>query len=582
MADLAKLVVRLEAESAKLHRDLDRSNKKLNKFERNAKRAGKALKAFGAVGIAGLAATGVVLGVMAKRTLELADRIGKLSQTTGLSVEQLSRLRFQAELTGTNFEAIAKGVVKFQRSMYDAQQGLATQRDAFDDLGVSIVDNQGMLRETDAVMGDMAEAFKHMEDGAKKSALAQVLIGRAGSQMIPFLNAGRDGLKEMADEADALGVTLDGKLTAAAEATNDNISRLKAGLEGVFLRVMAQALPVLERFTKNLVAWAKDSENVEKSMKGIADAMKVLSTVATVVGGVLKLVGNGIGAMAAAASFALEGEFKKAMEVWEAGTEDSVNSVIASVEKVKQTWTDVPNEIAAKADETGKKMAAPVMVAQEIVEATTKEMETSIKKAQKTLENAVKSAAEISKKFEARHQNIIGPQNNVEDANTLDVGLLELQAQRAVNTGDIDTAISKLESAFDILDHMKETGTESSMVLEGLSTSLRNVGEQISDEKLAQVEAKVAVDISGFRDAILSSSAEMQKLLNDNPLVQPIITNTAQIPNQATQAPTGGQNLQPVNLTMPDGSVKQVYGDPANIDTWRRELSLEATKRGTR
>ncbi|RLA58681.1 MAG: hypothetical protein DRQ89_15075, partial [Epsilonproteobacteria bacterium] len=302
MTDLAKLVVKLEAESAKLHRDLDKANKKLLTFGGIAKKAGRALRGLATIGGAALGALGVAMGVMLKKTLALADRIGKLSQTTGLSVEHLSRLRFQAELTGTNFEELTKGVVKFQRSMYDAQQGLATQRDAFEDLGITLTDNQGNLRETEAVMGDMADAFSKMEDGAKKSALAQVLIGRAGSKMIPFLNEGREGLKAMADEADALGITLDGKLTAAAEATNDNLSRLKAGLEGVFLRVMAKALPKLEEFTKQLVAWVKNSDNVAKAMEKINIFMKTMATIGAVISGVLKLIGEAFGAMAAAAS----------------------------------------------------------------------------------------------------------------------------------------------------------------------------------------------------------------------------------------------------------------------------------------
>jgi hypothetical protein len=50
MTDLAKLVVKLEAESAKLHKDLDRANKKLSKFEKHTGRAGKALTSLAKIG----------------------------------------------------------------------------------------------------------------------------------------------------------------------------------------------------------------------------------------------------------------------------------------------------------------------------------------------------------------------------------------------------------------------------------------------------------------------------------------------------------------------------------------------------
>lgn len=582
MADLAKLVVRLEAESAKLHRDLDRSNKKLSKFERNAKRAGKALKAFGKIGVAGLASTSVVLGVMARKTLDLADRIGKLSQTTGLSSEQLSRLRYQAELSGSNFAVLTKGVVKFQRAMYDANNGLATQADAFGELGIAVANNDGTLRKTEDVMGDLAESFKGMEDGAKKSAIAQVLIGRAGAEMIPFLNAGRDGLKEMADEADALGITMDGKLTSAAERTNDNLSRIKTALEGVFLRVMAQAMPRIEEFTKALVRWVKDGDKVAETVTFIGNAMKTVATVATIVGGLLEIVGRGIGAMAAAASFAIEGDFSKALQVMQDGTRSSVYSVLETVEKVKQTWIKFPAEIAAQADDAGKKIASPVVAAEKIVEMAVKDIEKGIKKAQKALEAGAKAAADISKKFEARHQAVIAPEFDIEKANTIDVGFLELQAKQAIKAGDIDGAIAKLDSAFDILDHMKEAGTQSSLVLEGLSTSLRNVGEEISDEKMAQIEAKVGVDIEAYKEAVLSGSDEMQALLDANPLVQNIVINSDLIPNSASQSVSNQNSLTPVQLTLPSGETRLVYGDAAGVDQWQRDLAIEATKRGTR
>ncbi|MCP5018059.1 MAG: hypothetical protein GY938_22715, partial [Ketobacter sp.] len=124
MTDIAKLTVKMEAESAKLHRDLDKANKKLGKFEKRAKSAGKALKNFAKVGAGAMVVVTAGALKMTKNVMDAADRIGKLHIATGISTESLSRLGYMAELTGANFDTLVKGFRKLQRSMYDSNEGL--------------------------------------------------------------------------------------------------------------------------------------------------------------------------------------------------------------------------------------------------------------------------------------------------------------------------------------------------------------------------------------------------------------------------------------------------------------------------
>jgi hypothetical protein len=73
----------------------------------------------------------------------------------------------------------------------------------------------------------------------------------------------------------------------------------------------------------------------------------------------------------------------------------------------------------------------------------------------------------------------------------------------------------------------------------------------------------------------------MQKLLDENPLVQKLIIDQSRIPTAAQQVSNGNQ-MRPVNLNLPGGETMQVYGNQDDVDSWQRQFSREATKRGKR
>ena len=68
----------------------------------------------------------------------------------------------------------------------------------------------------------MADKFKAMPDGTKKTALAMDILGKSGKDLIPLLNSGSEGLGEMLAEADSLGITLSTE-TAAISRGNSTI-----------------------------------------------------------------------------------------------------------------------------------------------------------------------------------------------------------------------------------------------------------------------------------------------------------------------------------------------------------------------
>jgi len=580
MINLKKLVVPLEADSSKLNRNLDAAKNKLSGFDRAVSKTSDTLKSLGRVGAIGLAAVSGSLAVLTRQTLDLADRTAKLSQSTGLSVESLSRLRFQAELTGSEFESVVKGVTRFQRTMFDAGAGLKTQADAFKALNVSIVNTDGTLRSTESVMGDVADQFSQLEDGAKKSALAQVLFGKAGTKMIPLLNAGKAGLAAMSQEADELGITLDGKLTAAAEETNDNLTRLKSAAQGAFLKALKPAIPILLDVTKSIVAWSKNTESLNNALEGTKTFLKSIATGGIIIYGVLETVAKGFAGVAAAAVSAAKGDFSIAGKIIKDSFSDSGDSVSNTFSKIEQLWTETPQKIASSSNAAAEKIASPVVNASKIVGESVVDVEAKLKELDKLMSDAVKRSSSITAEFDKRLNNVKTPKFDAGKANTIDVGFLEIQAQQAIKTGDIDGATDKLRAAFDVLDAMKESGSQSSVVLDGLGDSLRRVAEQISQENIANVESKINVDLDGARAQALAGNKAMQDILNANPLIQSISIGNNVAPNSASEKVSQTQNYRPVVVQLPSGGEHTLYSDDTTASQFAAEIQAESRKRG--
>lgn len=228
---------------------------------------GKTLKSF-AAGLGAALSFGALVKVM-QSAIDKADELGKTAQKIGLPVEALSKLEYSARLADVTLDQLSVGVGKLSQALADATGGQVTDATkALAAIGVAAVDSQGKLRPTEEVIYEVAEAFSGMEDGAGKTALAMDIFGRSGKELIPLLNAGAAGLKANADEAERLGLVIDTKTAKASEEFNDNLTRLKAAMEGIANKALVALIDKFVQFTDFLVDLSK-SENTTKFFEDI-------------------------------------------------------------------------------------------------------------------------------------------------------------------------------------------------------------------------------------------------------------------------------------------------------------------------
>jgi hypothetical protein len=182
-----------------------------------------------------------------KDTIDFADNMGKLSQKTGVAVEELSALNYAAQLSDVSTDSLATAFKKLAVNQSDAIKGTGEAKDAFAAIGISVADLKA--KSPDQLLKTIADRFAGYEDGANKAALAVKIFGRAGTELIPLLNQGSAGIGQMEAQARSLGVVLDSQTAAAANQFNDNMKTLSASFDGFKIAVANNVLPGLIAIT---------------------------------------------------------------------------------------------------------------------------------------------------------------------------------------------------------------------------------------------------------------------------------------------------------------------------------------------
>lgn len=356
-AIIGALRVVLGADSASLEKDLGGAQSSFAAF---AKGAGVALAAVAAAA----AAAGVAIGASIKHAIDQADQMNKMSQKFGVPVEELSKLRLAADLSDVSMESLGKSMGKLSKNMAAVAGGADNDvARAFQAIGVAVTDANGKLRPTEQVLGDIAGKFKSYEDRAAKTALAIQLFGKAGAEMIPLLNSGKDGLADAAEEAEKFGIVLDSKTAKSAEAFNDNLTRLGKVKDGIVMRIMAGVVPAFEKLTNTFVETAKSEEFIKTVSAGISVALQVLATGAVAVSTAFSVMWTRISTVFTALKQAASLDFGAAVETLKAGNASAADAMQSAMTRIQTIWGEGLKATATASETEAPKIAAPVVQA---------------------------------------------------------------------------------------------------------------------------------------------------------------------------------------------------------------------------
>lgn len=217
-------------------KNLGKAGGDVSKFSQNATKIGAGMVAVGT----GLLATAISA---ASTTTDLGREVMKLQRYTGMNAESASKLAYSAKMSGVAVDDLAVGIGKLSKTM-------ANTPDKLTKFGVEAKTADGKLRTMSDVLGDVADRFKKMGPGTEATAGALDLFGRSGANLLPFLFKGRNGIAELSDEAEKMGLVLSQDNVDAVKANIVAQRHLSAAVNGAKVQIGNEMLPILTKFTE--------------------------------------------------------------------------------------------------------------------------------------------------------------------------------------------------------------------------------------------------------------------------------------------------------------------------------------------
>ena len=177
-------------------------------------------------------AGGVGFAALAKSALELGDSLAKSSQKFGVSVEELSVMKYAAKMADVEFDALGKALKFLSVNAAASAVGTGEANDAFKAMGISVRDSSGHLKLTADLFDEVAKKMSGYADSSAKANLAAKIFGRAGTDIIPVLNEWGAGSAKIREEAEKLGVVLSGGQAKRLEEYEQWIKKITIALKG--------------------------------------------------------------------------------------------------------------------------------------------------------------------------------------------------------------------------------------------------------------------------------------------------------------------------------------------------------------
>lgn len=244
------------------------------------------------------------------------DKLGKSAQSTGIAVEELSKLRFAAEQSGVEFEKLQSSLVRFNVNMGDVAAASTEAGKTLKALGVTVEDD------TATAFEKVVASLAAMPDGFQKTAAAVDVFGKSGAQLIPLINEGPEGLAKLKDRAVELGLELNSNTVKALTIFNDSLAEIGKVSEGVENKLIEGLAPAFAEITKVASEAASVSNIWVKAGKLLGDVLTVVFQTIAVLFTDIQFIINGITSdiqrLIAVTSAAVSGDFAKIPEIWRA------------------------------------------------------------------------------------------------------------------------------------------------------------------------------------------------------------------------------------------------------------------------
>jgi hypothetical protein len=250
----------------------------------------------GAIGgtIGGLIANGITSAFSAVTSFasnlgEVGGRLVDMSDRTGVGVEALAELEHAATMGGTSLDALEGGLTKMGVKLADAAGGSKTAVAAFDAIGVSVTELQGLS--PDQQFERIADGLAGITDPGARAAAAMDIFGKSGADLLPMMKDGAKGIRDFREEAKGLGRITEEDARAVDE-LGDTFANVQTGITNAGVAIAASFAPVLNDLGQVLVPVVNTLAGAASTVGKMVSAMLAANPPLTVLSSGLSSLGG--------------------------------------------------------------------------------------------------------------------------------------------------------------------------------------------------------------------------------------------------------------------------------------------------
>lgn len=244
---IADSFAKQERQIKKLRAEAARSNKTFKTLQGT-------FKGF-AASAAALVTGGLGASALIEASKEAADFSSKLvegARNTGLLATELEAISAIMEQDGIGFQATTTALATFQKRIAEAEDGLATSKRAFDNLGLSLDELKGKTPRQQFVQ--FAEALAQVEDQTRRQQIAQDLLGRAGKQIVGTIHEQAGAWNEVITRVDAATKTTDAQYESLKNLRGE-FTELDRQLRDMSAQTLTEHTASILQASKSLNKW---------------------------------------------------------------------------------------------------------------------------------------------------------------------------------------------------------------------------------------------------------------------------------------------------------------------------------------
>ena len=287
MTDLAKLVVRLEAETARYQKELEQARGRLKRFDRDAsdtlKRIAQASTAAAAAAAAGSAA-------IVRSSVQAGKEIQNLAQISNAGVEEFQKYAFGARTVGIEKDKLADILKDVNDRVGDfISSGGGEMADFFENIApkVGVTAEQFQKLSGPQALQLYYDSLQQANLSAQEQTFYLEAMASDTTALIPLLREGGKGFQEQAERAERLGVVLSKLDIASLSALENKIAETTATVRLMATTITAQVAPALDVLIDDFLDAREKSDELGSStektagtiVNGMAFAMNAIAGV---------------------------------------------------------------------------------------------------------------------------------------------------------------------------------------------------------------------------------------------------------------------------------------------------------------